>query len=390
MNESTARLLSMLMAAMVVSGCSEPPAPKGVQQFSANRFDGFLLLEETSETSANVSIGDLNADGHLDIVLVKGRHWPLLDPVLLGDGAGGFRSTAPLSGEADRSYSGVLVDIDMDGDLDVVVSNDIPDPKRVYANDGAGEFAVRSDFGRPEWPTRYVSVADLNGDEQPDIVIANRTGDSSGFNYVCFNQGNGQFNADCLGFSKESATTITPADFNRDGLLDLAVPHREGGQSYIYINDEDSTFSERIPFGPADAAIRSAEASDFNGDGVLDLVVIDERNGPAVLLGDQDGKFASPTPLGGSDPTPYALAVADLDQDGNPDAIVGYMHSKPVVYFGDGEGGFSPVDFGDNEGVAYGFATGDVNEDGFLDIAMARSGAPNVLYFGGLAADGDR
>ena len=390
MNASTARLLSMLLAALAVPGCLEPPASEAVQWVGGIRFDRFLLLEETSETSANVSIGDVNADGHLDIVLIKGRHWPLLDPILLGDGAGSFRSTKPLSGEADRSYSGVLIDIDSDGDLDVVVSNDYPDPKLVYANDGTGEFTIRSTFGRPEWPTRYISVADLNGDDRPDIVIANRTGGSSGFNYVCFNQGNGQFNADCLGFSNESATTITPADFNRDGLPDLAVPHREGGQSYIYLNDEDSAFTERIPFGPVDAAIRSAEVSDFNGDGVLDIVVIDVRNGPAVLLGSQDGTFGSPTPLGGSDPTPYALHVADLDEDGNADILVGYVKSKPVVYFGDGEGGFSPVEFGDNEGVAYGFATGDVNEDGFMDIAMARSDAPNVLYFGGPAADAGR
>src|SRR6187431_1928740 len=50
-------------------------------------FDRVLQLEQTSETSANVSIGDLDGDGRLDIVLVKGRHWPLVDRVLLGDGA---------------------------------------------------------------------------------------------------------------------------------------------------------------------------------------------------------------------------------------------------------------------------------------------------------------
>ena len=37
-------------------------------------FDRVLLLEPTSETSANVSIGDVNGDGRLDIVLAKGRH----------------------------------------------------------------------------------------------------------------------------------------------------------------------------------------------------------------------------------------------------------------------------------------------------------------------------
>ena len=53
-------------------------------------------LETASETTANASIGDLNGDGHPDILLVKGRHWPLKSVVLLGDGKGNFKPGAPL------------------------------------------------------------------------------------------------------------------------------------------------------------------------------------------------------------------------------------------------------------------------------------------------------
>src|SRR5258706_16239504 len=86
-------------------------------------FDRVLLLEDTSENSANVSIGDLNGDGNLDIVLAKGRHWPLVDRVLFNDGHGRFPGAHDLGEASDRSYSAPLVDIDGDGDLDVVISN---------------------------------------------------------------------------------------------------------------------------------------------------------------------------------------------------------------------------------------------------------------------------
>src|ERR1700759_1846051 len=83
-------------------------------------------LETVSETTANASIGDLNGDGKLDIVLAKGRHWPLADVVLFGDGKGHFKPGPPLPNKPDRSYSAPLADLDGDGDLDIVISNDRP------------------------------------------------------------------------------------------------------------------------------------------------------------------------------------------------------------------------------------------------------------------------
>ena len=133
-----------------------------------------------------------------------------------------------------RQAAGLLVDLDGDGDLDVVISNDEPDPKLVYLNDGKGRFSVGSTFGRSEWETRNASVADVNGDGLPDIIVANRTSHGAPSNYVCLSRGHGTFDADCQEFSHEPATTITAADFDRDGKIDLAVPHRDRGQSYVY------------------------------------------------------------------------------------------------------------------------------------------------------------
>lgn len=378
--------LSLVAAAALVGvawvSCTSADPPQDETRPPHLAFDRELLLEQEAATSANVSIGDLDQDGHLDIVLVKGRHWPLSDILLMGDGAGGFAAPRPLAGGADRSYSGVLVDIDADGDLDIVISNDQPDANVIHLNDGHGEFTAGSSFGRGEWPTRHVNIADVNGDGQPDIVVANRMGDRDGFNYVCLNRGAGRFDSDCMPFSSESSTTITPADFNGDGAIDLAVPHREGGQSRIYLNDGQGAFDEHVDVGAPDAAVREAEAADLNGDGALDLVVIDERSGPAILPARAEGGFDAPRPLGGVDAVPYALELSDLNGDGHMDVIVGYVESRPVAFFNDGAGAFTAVPFGDDRGVAYGFAAGDIDEDGIIDIAVARSDAPNVLYFG--------
>lgn len=372
----------LIWSAPASSQVAKPAQPHAGKARKTMRFDRRLLLETTAETSANVSLGDVDGDGNLDLVLAKGRHWPLIDRVILGDGHGGIKAAYDLGSVADRSYSARLVDIDGDGDLDVVVSNDTPDPKLVYLNDGKGHFHVGSTFGLPEWETRNASVADLNGDGRPDIIVANRS--DHGSNFICLNKGPASF--DCVAFSNYPATTITPADFNRDGLIDLAVPHRDGGQSYVYLNREPKgAFSDsgRVPFGPADATIRMAEAADLNRDGLLDIVTIDERRGVAVYFGQRDGTFASGFVVGESKKAPYALAVGDLDRDGNIDIVVGYVEAPSTIFFNDGTGRrFTRVDFGDNKGTVYGFAIGDLDRDGTQDIAVARSDAQNVVYFG--------
>jgi beta-lactamase class A len=365
-----------------------PPARAVLPQYERS-----LRLESTAETSANVSIGDVNGDGHADLVLAKGRHWPLVDRVLLGDGRGGFPAAYDLGAASDRSYSGHLVDLDGDGDLDVVVSNDRPDPKRTYLNDGRGHFRIGSTFGQADWPTRNATIADVNGDGRPDIVVANRTGGRAGANYVCLNQGGGRFGSTCDGFSTESATTITAADITGDGHVDLVVPHRDGGQSHVYVNDGAGRFpgATRLPFGPATATVRMSAAADLNGDGRQDLVTIDEKAGVAVYFNEPGPRLSAAVAIGLGDKAPYALAVGDLDRDGTTDLVVGYIEARPAVFFNDGSGRrFTPVSFGDDRGTAYGLAIGDLDEDGHLDIAVARSEASNVLYFGSEAQRPER
>jgi hypothetical protein len=353
-----------------------PTQPPAVRQYSKA-----VALETTSETSANVSMGDLDRDGDLDIVLAKGRHWPLVNRVLLNNGTGVFVA-ADLAPGADRSYSAVLADLDGNRSLDLVVSNDRPDGKVVYFNDGAGRFRLGGSWGAPAWTTRNATVADLNGDGAVDIIAANRGG-RSGF---CLNDGTGAFDkTPCVLLEVASATSIIAADFNNDKHIDLAVPHRDGGQSLIFVNDGGATF-EAKPFGPRASNARAGAAGDLNGDGWTDLVVGDERTGAQVYLNDKAGGFRAGALLGDPKLPTGAVHIADLNRDGHPDVVIGYYDAgpTPAVFFNDGAGtSFTRVAFGDGKGAVYGIATGDINGDGFPDIATARSDAPNMLYFSG-------
>ncbi len=353
------------------------------------RFDHSLLLETTPDTTANISFGDFDGDGHLDILLVKGRHWPMIDRVLLGDGSGAIRKAYNLGEIADRSYTGGVADFNGDGFPDIAVSNDAPDRKLIYFNDGKGNFKIGSEFGLPEWPTRNISIADINGDGLPDIILANRGDSGSTSNYVCLNKGKGQFSAECIPFAPYPATTIFPADINKDGFIDLVVPYRDRGLSYVYPGSSNADFpdSRRIPFGPPDATIRVAAVADLNGDGIPDIVTIDENKGVNIYFGQKDQTFSAGISIADSKIVPYALAIADLNNDGLLDIIVGHVGAPSTVFFNDGTGrNFKSISFGDSNGTVYGFAIGDFNEDGIPDIATARSGATSVLYFGSITS----
>lgn len=369
---------------LLLASCCQclQPRSKTLAKTPEFSFERFVFLEDAAETTANASIGDLDGDGDPDIVLAKGRHWPLRDLVLLNDGKGGFEVRRPLGTEADRSYTAALADLDGDNDLDIVVGNDRPDPKRVYFNDGHGRFASGGTFGRPEWATRNVSLADLNGDKRPDIIVANRGGpDNLSENNICLNDGNGRFPF-CEVFSTESATTIAAADMDGNGTIDLIVPHRDRGQSYLFLNDGTGRFAEKQQVGPPDAATRAVATGDLNGDGLPELIMGDELRGGAFIYTNQGkGKFSSALAVRAEKDNVYAIAVADLNMDGKQDMVFGNDNSPSMTLMNHGDGrSFAITRFGDGDGAVYGLAVGDVTADDCPDIVAARSSARSILY----------
>jgi hypothetical protein len=358
------------------------------QGTATRAFDRVLLLESTSETSASVSLGDIDGDRTIDVVLAKGRHWPLNDVILRNDGKGNF-TAANLADAPDRTYSAALADLDGDADLDIVVSNDKPDRKLIYLNDGKGKFHVSGTFGEPEWNTRYVTVADLNGDKRPDLIVANRSSNPAAPrpSFVCLNDGAGAFPA-CAPLATMSATIIVASDLDGDRKTDLVVPHRDGGHNLIFWNDGTGKFAAPpTELGPAKSQVRAAAAADINGDGAVDVVLGDEKNGLFVLLGAGKRTFHAPSPLGSAPGAPYAIGIADLNRDARPDIVVGRQEAVGTVFFnlGGGVPRFAASPWGDGKGSVYGLAMGDLDGDGWADIAAARSEAPNGIWFSGPA-----
>ncbi|HUA58915.1 MAG TPA: VCBS repeat-containing protein [Verrucomicrobiae bacterium] len=364
--------LTMLRTGVLPAQSLNTSVPAG----GARSFE-IVPLEQVSETSSNASIGDLNGDGHPDIVLVKGRHWQVTTLTFFGDGAGHFKPGPPLPSKAVKSYSGSLADMTKSGHLDIVLSNDQPDEKLVLLNDGKGNFRIGGTYGDPHWPTRNAAVGDLNGDGYPDIVVANR-GTTS---YYCMNDGKLHFDCRPLANSP-SAATVAIADIRGSGAKDIIYACRDSCQSLVYANDGKGGFQRSEPWGPPKSSTRAMAVADFNGDGHLDIAACHEGLGCFVYLNDGKGHFASGVKFQDLQAVPYSMIAADLNRDRRPEIIVGYVNAPGVVYFNDGTGKkFQPQSFGDGAGAIYGMAAGDLDGDGWPDVVVARSDAPSFVMF---------
>ena len=348
-------------------------------------FDEMQLLEPEGQTSASVSLGDVDRDGDLDVILAKGRHWPLRNLLLRNDGRARF-TTEAIGDSADRTYTAALADLDGNGTLDLVVSNDRPDPKLVYLSDSTGHFRRAGTFGDPGWSTRYVTVADVDADQRPDIIVANRSSNAANPrpSYVCRNDGSARF-PHCTPLGTQSATIIVAADLDGDGRIDLLVPHRDGGQSLIFWNEGRGAFAMAgQPVGPSRVSVRAAVAGDIDRDGQLDLVIGDLDSRRVLVYRGIGGRaFAEGMEVGQSLDA-GAIAFADLNKDGAGDLVVGASEGRGTLLFNESARGrlsFTAMPWNDGKGTVYGIAVGDLDGDGWPEIAAARSDAPNAIWF---------
>ncbi len=164
-------------------------------------------------------------------------------------------------------------------------------------------------------------------------------------------------------FGKSAAV----GDFDRDGKMDVAIA---GTDLQIFLGKGDGTFQPPINYLIGTGAIFVA-AADFNHDGILDLAVAD-LNGLFILMGNGDGTFQTPTTV----PTlciPTFVAVADFNGDHKADLLVTYSDCAYVsIFFGNGDGTFQQTPINTVPSVSLAATgIGDFNGDGKLDLALA-------------------
>ena len=376
-----------------------------------------------TDGASALTAGDLDGDGVLDLAVTTTDAAEV--KLFHGQGDGTFEAAGTVRVGA-RAEGLELADFNGDGLLDLVVAS-AGEQRRtgevaVLPGNGDGTFGAARTYDANTNPVQVV-VADLNGDGELDVAVAN-SHLTAGLTILLGN-GDGTFlelNSDVISL----ATNISAGDLNNDGELDLVTTNSSSGTSIVLLGNGDGTFTKGDVINSGYFLSLTTQLADLNRDGNLDLIGGGSVDGIGVFLGDGEGHFGPPTiyavgslfaglgdfnldhavdvvaagshfvgvGLGNGDGTLAApvesqvqsyvnyIAPGDFNGDGIPDVALGGAETFIDIALGDGVGGYVDQERLLPSVIPHDLLAGDFDEDGNLDLAAAGWTAEVAVYHG--------
>ena len=301
--------------------------PGSLDLIEIDKFSTRLPFEGWIQTYGSYS-GDLNGDGFHDYTVPNERGNDVR--VWLNDGEGNYdHNDFSVYDVPNGSYPSTNhgADFNNDGLLDFVVGNTHSNTICVFIGDGLGALAPSVCY-EADQSVRGMSVMDLDADGDSDIITTNRDGNNI---TILPNLGGGIFTTRIpieVGGGKENSAAC--GDANEDGIMDLFVGTYESNEILLLLGDGNGGL---IPTSSVElqGSAWMIVTGDVNGDGHVDVVSANSyTDNAAVIFGDGQGNLSLPTlyPVVGF---PLDINLGDIDGDGDLDLVtssLGVAHER--------------------------------------------------------------
>jgi len=311
---------------------------------------------------------DLNGDGFLDIVVSNERD--SISYVYWGS-ASGYSSSNRTEYAVMCGGDVETVDVDFDGCPELIFSSCTGNYIRVFRGTQSGPNPTDYfDLPVHVW-NESCCIADCDKDGYLDIIVARYI---SGYGAIYWGGGMGYSPVDLTLLSAMGAHNFETGDFNKDGWLDILFEQQTGGSSIVYWGsmsgyNENNTSQLANP----GSNTHGSSVADLNSDGYLDIVLTCFLGSPLYIYAGGDNGFTlwqilSPGSCYGGN------SIADFNGDGYLDIICtpGYgVQQKPIIYWGTSNGYSqnNKTDIG-VESDASGLLVADFDFDGDLDVLI--------------------
>jgi len=344
--------------------------------------------------SGQLALVDINGDKHLDLVVHRAQQGI---EVRFGNGRGQFLppSGGPLALGSIDPGAMALGDVTADGHVDLVVAHKDRDYEYItvfqsdghgFPSDGHGGLRRTKRYGTSkafEFWKPAIQLIDVDGNGSTDIVPSNGRRNTIEILLATGQNGSGPM------FTATPIVTLTPGssvytfgvgDFDADGHADLVTTFDATSTRVEFRKGiGDGRFQEPSGSVAVRAGARVAAVADVNGDSRSDVVVSHADAGwMSILLNDGHGSFTqapqSPRDLGRE---AWGVVVSDVNRDRRPDIVATTVNSRirpyesrVAVLLGDGFAAAPGSPFPAGHG-AYQLAVGDINEDGKPDVVTS-------------------
>ena len=339
-------------------------------------FDSQQIISASIAGPRHLRVGDIDLDGRPDVAVA----FRFDDTVawFSNEGNGRFSEPQTISTNTNGPEAISLADADGDGDLDVFTAFTFEGMVAWFENlDERGTFGSRRELSTSAEGARFITVADLDGDGENDVVAASSYYPSNNTSWYENTDGQGLFATGKIISDKLiGPESIAIADLDGNGTPDVIVASSDDNRVSSFSNNGDGAFGIPQPVLTHPVGLGSIATADFDGDGDLDVLAGSNSDNKVAWYENLDGTghFTAARIITTQASRVETVRAADLDGDGDLDAISASFGDDKIAWYEnlDGLGNFGPQQIiSRRSNGAIDLHTADLDGDGDIDVLSA-------------------